>query len=175
MKKNILTALLILGLCFSVNLAANAEQSSNDGKIKEVYVNLDTVWRNSPQGKQDLSEIEQLVNATKEEVQKLRDDLQKMGEEFKAAVSQPEKEEKAKQIEQKRRELIEITTLKNREIEMKRNQAQQEFVETIIPMINDYRSTNGYMVIHRYTANDIVSIDPKVDITEEILEMYSKK
>lgn len=173
MKKRLLVGLLFVCLCFSAN-AVNAQSSNQTPEVKEVYVNLDTVWRASDQGKKDLTEIDTLVQQSKDEVMKLREELKAMGDEFGAAKSDAEKQEKAKQIEQKRRELIEITTIKNKEIEAKRNEAQQKFVETIIPLVNKYRQENGYLVIHRYTANDIVSIDPKVDITEEILQIYNK-
>lgn len=168
MKKKLVVALVLVACCLPTTGLFAADNTTP----KEVYVNLDTVWRSSPQGKTDLTKIDATVKESQANVEEQKKELQKLSEEFKAATTEEKKKEIAIQMEQKRRKLIETTTLKNREIEQMKNEAQQKFVESIIPIINKYRADNEIMVIHRFTANDIVSLDPKVDITEEILTIY---
>ena len=170
MKKKLVISLLLVACCFGSAGLFAAENTMP----KEVYVNLDSVWRSSAQGKEDLTKIDATVKESQEKVNLLKSELEKQAEEFKAAKTEEEKKELAVKIEQKRRELIETTTLKNRAIEQMKNEAQQTFVETIIPIINKYRTDNDIMIIRRYTANDVVSLDPKIDITEEILTIYNK-
>jgi Skp family chaperone for outer membrane proteins len=173
MNKKILSALLVLAFCCTTTVAC-AQQKGDDMMYKEAYINIDSVWRASDKGKEQLAKIEEQVKASKEELQNLNEELKALREQFDKASEQTQKQEIAKQMELKRREVIELSGIKRQEIEMMRNEAQQNFVEEVLPLINKYREEQGYVVVHRYSPNNIVSVDPKVDITEEVLEMYNK-
>jgi len=101
--------------------------------------------------------------------------LRSIKEKFDNATTDDQKRELAQQLELKRREFIEKSTIKKQEIDMMRNEAQQAFVEEIIPIINKYRSDQGIMVIHRFSPNNVISVDPQLDITDEVLEIYNKQ
>ena len=173
MKKTLLLALVIAACC-AVSPVVKAENAADGPKYKEVYVNLDTVWRSSAQGKEDLQKINELVETSKAQVDKLKEEMKAFDDEFKAATTDDQKKEIIQKAEKKRRELVEVTTISNRQIEQERAKAQQAFVETIIPIINQYRNDKGYLVIHRFTPNEVISVHPDVDITEEILTIYNK-
>lgn len=171
MKKGLVAALLVLSLVGGYQVANAGQDADNT----EVYINLDEVWRQSNQGKQDLQKIETSINTSKEELNKIKDNMKQLKTDFDNASTEDAKKSIAQQMELKRRELIELTAQKNREIEGLKAKAQQEFIQTILPLVNTYRKENNIMVIHRYTPNNIISIDPEVDITEEIVEIYNNK
>lgn len=175
MKKKLFVAVFLVVLFFSANVAIAQKTDIGGPEYKEVYINLDAVWRASDKGKEDITKIDQLVKESRDSLDKLRNEMVALKNEFDKATTDKDKETKANLLEQKRRELIELTATKNKEIDQLKGEAQQKFVDGIVPIINNYRSEKGYLVIHRFSPNDVISVDPKLDITGAILELYNKK
>lgn len=173
MNKKLMAAIFIMVFCFTSTTAC-AKQASDDN-LKEAYINIDVVWRSSTKGKEDLKKIDAIIQNTKGEIDKLNNEMKTLKEEFDKATEKTKKEEVARNMEMKRRQIIELSTIKNQEIEMMKNEAQQKFIQEVVPIINKYRDEQGIMVVNRYSPNLVISVDPSIDITDEILELYNQQ
>lgn len=174
MKKVLLTALTIGIVAFTPLIGFAQEESLPNIQTisvpKEVYVNLDAVLTSSDKIKQTL---EKLTRETGKQIAILKKDLDYLEYQYSVETDEEIKAKRKEEMESKKAELERLAEEQALKIEESKKVAQAEFIGEIRPIINDVRQDNGYLIIHRLLPNQILSIDPTLDKTPQVIEAYN--
>lgn len=137
-----------------------------------VFINSQRVMAEAPGVAAARTQMQQEMQRLEQQIVPLRDEYQRMVEEFQQQQSvwtAERRRERQQAIGLKQQELQQ----RGAELDQQAQARQQELLEPVLERINDvidaYREEQGYSFILDVAAGGVVAADPSLDITDEVL------
>lgn len=159
--KKILWSLLLGMLVMS---AAQAKE------LKLGVVSVDAIFKNAPQAAEINNKLKEILEASKEKLQKMGKTIQASQEKLKKdelILSKAQKAEAQKKYIASLKEFRETEARLKHEVENARNQALAEFRFTVRKIVNKIAEEKGYDIIF---SEGVAFTKKKFDLTEDVIK-----
>ncbi|HOJ42908.1 MAG TPA: OmpH family outer membrane protein [Syntrophorhabdaceae bacterium] len=171
MKKNLFVLIASLIIVFASNIVC-AQQ------VSIAYVDIGKVIMESDKGKQakktmdeEIAKIRKDLSSKQEELQKLKDSIDKQG----AALKPEVKEEKQKLYNKKLKDYQNLENEYQGDMQQKIAEFEQKLVNEIMEVIKKIGDEGKYTVILQKHPAIILYAAPSIDITNKVIEVYNKQ
>ncbi len=172
--KNFIKYALPLGLLIAFTSLSYAQSES----IKIGYVDLQKVIGNSQAGKSAKSSFENEFKSKRDIIEQKARALEKMKQDFiknSTVMNETTRKQKAEQIEKQEKDLGRTREDFREELQKKDLQLTQKIVKDIDGIMKEIGKEEGYSIILERTESGIIFANPKIDITDKIIEAYDSK
>lgn len=167
MKKLMMMALMAL-ICSGTALAAEA---------KIGYIDMQRALNLSEAGVQAKNQLQEKlkvyqgqINAKQEELQKLKNDLEKQG----MTLNEAARAAKEKDYQQKLKDFQRFTKDAEEDLQARDGEFTKKILETLEKLINEYGKKNGFTVILDARGAGLLYADQKTDITDALLKALNE-
>jgi len=158
---------LLLGLA---PLAGSAQDGGKYG-----FVNISQVITQSDEGMAEAAELESLGAEKEEELNARRQELEELVKQYQQSVSDGEPDSGLRdRIEKMRRELQRDARQAQSDVDTSRQDRIQAIGAKVVKLVREYARDNGYTAVFRTDGGQVVYVDPKVDITDQVIEAYNE-
>ncbi len=161
------TPFAALALAFA--LAAGSAEAQT---LKIAYINSQEILASAPGAKEAQAQFDKDMQNYNAEAQQLRDELSKMQQDFQAQELTLSKEAKAnrqQQIQQKTQQAQQRMQELDQQAQQRRQELVQPVMDKINAVIDKIRTEGNYSFILDAAAGSILSADPSLDLTQEVI------
>ena len=106
------------------------------------------------------------INAKQEELQKLKNDLERQG----MALTESARAAKEKDYQQKLKDFQRFTKDAEDELQARDGEFTKKILEILEKIITDYGKKNGYTLIITHPNSGVLYADQKIDLTDAIMK-----
>lgn len=140
--------------------------------LKIGYINSQEILANAPGAKEAQATFEQDMKGYTDEAQRLQDELQRMQQQLQQqelTLSPEAKRNRQQQIAQKAQEAQDKMGELDQQAAGRRAELVQPIMDRITAVIETMREEGNYALILDVAAGSIISADPSLDLTQEVL------
>ncbi|MFQ5537883.1 MAG: OmpH family outer membrane protein [Gemmatimonadota bacterium] len=158
-----------LALAAATLLAAGAAEAQT---LKIGFINSQQILANAPGAaeankafQEDLAKFDQEAQALQAEITRMQQDLERQ----QLTLSPEAKRNREQQLQQKAQEAQQRMQELDRQAQQRRQELVQPVMDKITAVIEQIREEGNYALILDAAAGGIVSADPSLDLTEEVI------
>ena len=166
--KNFVMMVLMTLICSGTALAAEA---------KIGYIDMQRTLNLSEAGVQAKSQLQEKlkayqvqINVKQEELQKLKNDLEKQG----MTLNEAARAAKEKDYQQKLKDFQRFTKDAEEDLQARDGEFTKKILETLEKLIHEYGKKNGFTVILDARGAGLLYADQKTDITDALLKALNE-
>ncbi|MBI4843394.1 MAG: OmpH family outer membrane protein [Nitrospirae bacterium] len=142
------------------------------------FINVQKLVSDSKMGKKATAEIQKLKDTENEKLNKIRAEFEKLKESFKAeSQKQDANKEELKilidKIQLKEKEFKRLADDSKELLAKKDRELVLDILQKADPLLKEIAKKNGYTIILK-DRNEMAYLDPKVDITDEVIKKLDK-
>lgn len=152
-----------------VSSAGQAEAQA----LRIAYLNSQEVMSVAPGAAQAQAQFDREMQSFQQEIQELEDELRSMEEQYQQqqlTLSPEARQNREAQIQAKMNEYQQRGTALQERAAQRRAELVQPVMDEITEIIEALREERGYALILDVAAGSIVSADPALDVTEEVIQ-----
>jgi len=139
------------------------------------YIDMQKIINESPQGKKAKQELESKIKAAESKLKKLADEINALKKELSSPlINEKGKQKKENELQMK---IIEFRQLKQESEQMVaklQKKLTAKIVEDVFKVVEKYRKDHNLPMVVERNEGGIIAADPKYDITDKILKVFSK-
>lgn len=160
-----------LALVFA--LAAGSAEAQT---LKIGYINSQEILQNAPGAKEAQAAYEKEMQGYTDEAQRLQDELQRMQQQLQQqelTLSPEAKRNRQQQIQQKAQDAQTRMQQLDQLASQRRAELIQPVMDKVTEVIEKLRDEGNYSLILDVAAGSIISADPSLDLTKEVIRRLS--
>lgn len=162
------TPLALLALAFPLLAAATEAQT-----LKIGYINSQEIMQNAPGAEEAQAQFDQEMQGYQNEVEQLENELRTLEQQLQQQQLTLSPEAKANRERQLQTKMQEYQT-RTQELQQLANQRRAELVQPVMDritaVIETIREEGAYSLILDVAAGSIISADPALDLTQEVIQ-----
>jgi outer membrane protein len=173
--KGALTATIALAGAVLLGASVGAEAPASGAKIGSV--DLARVWIRSQAGvaareqlQPDKAQMQRELDARSEELDKLRDELEKKG----TLLTVESRREKEDLLDRKKRDFARLADDYRRDLARKEQQLEAKFIQEVRSVVERFGKQNGYYMILEARHAGVIYVTTEADVTDEIIRAYDQ-
>lgn len=162
-----------LALVFAL-AAGSAEAQAQTLKIG--YINSQEILQNAPGAKEAQDTFQKEMQGYTDEAQRLQDELQRMQQQLQQqelTLSPEAKRNRQQQIQQKAQDAQDRMQQLDQLAQQRRSELIQPVMDKVTAVIEKMREEGNYSLILDVAAGSIISADPSLDLTQEVIRRLS--
>ena len=152
--------------------AALVAGSAEAQTLKIGYVDSQEILANAPGAKEAQAQFDKDMQNYNAEAQQLRDEVNRMQQDLQSqslTLSQEAKANRQQQLQQKTQEAQQRLSQLDQQAQQRRQELVQPVMDKINAVIDKIRTEGNYTLILDAAAGSILSADPSLDLTQEVI------
>lgn len=173
-----LTALVVAATVFGFGTATARAQQGTAASTRIAFIDVQRVLARSAAGvaareqlEREKATMQKEIDGKRQELDKLRDELEKKGPLMTADVRRDREE----QMERKRRDAVRLADDYQRELARKEQVLAQKVLQELSGVIERIGKQKGYHLIVERRGAAVLYSAPEVDLTDEIIRAYDQE
>ncbi|MGD8319822.1 MAG: OmpH family outer membrane protein [Gemmatimonadota bacterium] len=161
------TPFAALALVFA--LAAGSARAQT---LKIAYINSQEILANAPGAKEAQDAFDKDMASYNQEAQQLQEEIQRMQQQLQQqelTLSPEAKRNRQQQIQQKAQEAQQRMQELDQQAQKRRSELIQPVMDKVTAVIEKMREEGNYSLILDVAAGSIISADPSLDLTQEVI------
>ncbi|WP_456397501.1 OmpH family outer membrane protein [Desulfurobacterium sp.] len=139
------------------------------------YIDMQKILNESFQGKKAKTELESKIKEANSKLKKLQDEIEQIKKELSSPlISKKMKQEKENEIQTKILQYRQIQQESQKLLTQLQRELTSKIVNDVFKIVKQYRKAHHIPMIVEKNEAGIISADPKYDLTDKILKLYSR-
>ncbi|WP_457569395.1 OmpH family outer membrane protein [Desulfurobacterium sp.] len=145
------------------------------GDFAVYYIDMQKIINESPQGKKAKTELESKIQKAESKLKKLAQEIEQIKKDLSSPlISQKTKQEKENEIQTKILQYRQLQQESQKLLSQLQRELTSKIVDDVFKVVKQYRKTHHIPMIVEKNEAGIISADPKYDLTDKILKLYSR-
>ncbi|WP_457568114.1 OmpH family outer membrane protein [Desulfurobacterium sp.] len=146
------------------------------GNFAIYYIDMQKIVNESPQGKKAKAELESKIKTAESKLKKLAKEIEQLKKDLSSPlISEKTKQEKENEIQTKILQYRQLQQESQKLLSQLQRELTSKIVEDVFRVVKKYRQKHNIPMIVEKNEAGIISADPRYDITEKILKLYSRE
>ncbi|SNR61236.1 OmpH family outer membrane protein [Desulfurobacterium atlanticum] len=140
------------------------------------YIDMQKIINESPQGKKAKQELESKIKAAESKLKKLADEINALKKELSSPLfNDSTKKKKENELQMKIMEFRQLKQESEQMVAELQKKLTAKIVEDVFKVVAKYRKEHHLPMVVERNEGGIIAADPKYDITDKILKVFSKQ
>ncbi|WP_297446300.1 OmpH family outer membrane protein [Desulfurobacterium sp.] len=139
------------------------------------YIDMQKLINESPQGKKAKTELEAEIKKAESQLKKLAKEIEQLKKELSSPlISQKTKQQKETEIQTKILQYKQLQQKSQKMLSKFERELTAKILKDVFKIVEKYRKEHNIPMIVEKNEAGIISADPKYDLTDKILKLYSR-
>ncbi len=153
-------------------LVASVTPAAAQGAPKWGYIHLQKILAEAPGADEARQKVEQEIRGFQSELQKLETEIDRMISDYERQqnmLAAQERQQREAAIMQKQQELQQQAMQYELQVQQRQQELLSPIMDRVQTALNEIRQQGGYSIIFDAASGAIVTADPALDLTEQVL------